>query len=144
MGKYKSFATADFSDIDIETVVAGLGEVGKKMYDATKDKEALEATIRDTQKLYQSNWNKDTSLYVTDGLTVLLSSYDGFSTTTRFGDTEVIWANAVKSGTSKNTTNCPTFTGISSKKFSLCPTPMTKYITAHTPIASREPVMPSR
>lgn len=41
LGKYKSFATADFSDIDIETEVAGLGEVGKKMYNATKDKRAF-------------------------------------------------------------------------------------------------------
>ncbi len=65
----------------------------------TKDKQSLENTIRDTQNLYRTDWNKDTSLYVTDGLTVLLSSYEGFSTATRFGETEVIWANAVKNGT---------------------------------------------
>ena len=94
---YADIDLSILSNMDAETV-AFMADTMKTTA-LTKDKEALEATIRDTQKLYQSNWNKDTSLYVTDGLTVLLSSYDGFSTTTRFGDTEVIWANAVKSGT---------------------------------------------
>ena len=63
------------------------------------DREAFIQSVEETVKLITSDWNADTSLYVTDGLQVLLSSYKGFSTATRFGETSVLWANAVKDAT---------------------------------------------
>ncbi len=64
-----------------------------------KDKALAEKAIEETLSFYVDNFDEDTTLYVTDGLQILLTSYDGFSTATRFGESEVLWANAVKSGT---------------------------------------------
>ena len=64
------------------------------------EKSELEAALEETVSLLRSDWNKDESLYVTDGLVVLLSAYDGFSTGTRIdAENGVIWTNAVKAGT---------------------------------------------
>ena len=64
-----------------------------------KDKALAERAIEETLSFYEDNFDEDSTLYVTDGLKILLSSYDGFSTATRFGESEVLWANAAKSGT---------------------------------------------
>ena len=63
------------------------------------DKAKAETAIAETLSFYVNTFDKDTTLYVTDGLTILLASYDGFSTATRFGESEVLWANAVNEGT---------------------------------------------
>ncbi len=64
------------------------------------DKNAFETALKDTLALLKSDWKKEESLYVTDGLVVLLSSYDGFSTAARIDAASgVVWANAVTAGT---------------------------------------------
>ena len=59
----------------------------------------MQASLDETLALVVSDWNKDTSLYVTDGLEILLAYYEGFSTTARISDASVIWANAVTDAT---------------------------------------------
>ncbi len=63
------------------------------------DKASLESGLEEMIKLMKSDWSPEESLYVTDGLTVLLSSFDGFSTSARIDEGSVIWANAVTDGT---------------------------------------------
>ncbi|MBQ8907630.1 MAG: right-handed parallel beta-helix repeat-containing protein [Clostridia bacterium] len=64
----------------------------------TTDKESVKTAIEETLKFYEVTFDPENTLYVTDGLQVLLSSYDGFSTATRMGESEVMWGNAVKAG----------------------------------------------
>lgn len=47
---YERYANADFSDVEIEVMVAGLGEKGKKMYEAAKDKRAFLRGIFENDK----------------------------------------------------------------------------------------------
>ncbi len=62
-------------------------------------KEEMTASIEETLDLVVSDWDKNSTLYVTDGLEVLLAYYEGFSTTARISDANVMWANAVTDAT---------------------------------------------
>ena len=62
-------------------------------------KAEMEASLEETLSLVVSDWDKNSTLYVTDGLEVLLAYYKGFSTTARISDADVMWANAVKDAT---------------------------------------------
>ena len=61
----------------------------------TKDAAALEKTIDDIIAVFNAEWEADKSLYVTDGLKILLSSYDGFSTSVFEGENSTVWSNAI-------------------------------------------------
>ncbi len=63
------------------------------------DKAAFDEALANVLDLVVSKWDPNTSLYVTDGLELLLASYEGFSTAARFSDTSVLWTNAVKDAT---------------------------------------------
>ncbi len=93
---YTGTAITEYTNMDAETrafVVDALKET------AFVDKAEFDKALDNVLGLVVSKWDAESSLYVTDGLEVLLASYDGFSTSTRFDETKVIWTNAVKNAT---------------------------------------------
>ncbi len=93
---YAGIAPSVFTNLDAESR-AFVADSFKKI--SMMDKSAFEKTLGETMQLLNSTWNPETSLYVTDGLTVLLSAYEGFSTPTLFSDTGVVWTNVAQKGT---------------------------------------------
>ena len=61
-------------------------------------KAEAEAAIKEALDVCTYSWSKEDSLYVTEGLVGLLSSYNGFSTPTLFGEGSVNWTNVAKEG----------------------------------------------
>ncbi|MBP3437181.1 MAG: hypothetical protein J6K61_04680, partial [Clostridia bacterium] len=64
----------------------------------TEDAAELEAAIQEIILSFSHEWDPEKALYVTEGLTVLLSSYKGFSTGV-IGEENLMWSNAVQKGT---------------------------------------------
>ena len=95
-----AYAEADISVFqNASAEVKGFVVNAMRDMEYTKDAEALEESIEEIINMFDFAWDADKSLYVTDGLKILLSSYDGFSTGTRINADSVIWSNAVETGT---------------------------------------------
>ncbi|MBQ8907626.1 MAG: right-handed parallel beta-helix repeat-containing protein, partial [Clostridia bacterium] len=96
MMAYAGFDPLEYKNWDAETrafVVDAMKE------SALLDKEAFDAALKDVLNLVVSQWRPENSLYVTDGLEMLLASYNGFSTAAQFNEKSVLWTNAVKNAT---------------------------------------------
>ncbi|MBQ8907628.1 MAG: right-handed parallel beta-helix repeat-containing protein [Clostridia bacterium] len=94
-----AYAGADIkalTDLDAESQ-AFVVDSFKKM--SMMDKDAFDKALKETLALLDNTWSADSSLYVTDGLEVLLAAYDGFSSAYRISESGVVWANAVSEGT---------------------------------------------
>ncbi|MBP3436449.1 MAG: hypothetical protein J6K61_00880 [Clostridia bacterium] len=65
----------------------------------TEDAAEIEGAIQEIINAFAHEWNPEETLYVTDGLTLLLSSYKGFMTSV-VGEGSITWVSPIQEGTS--------------------------------------------